>query len=147
VTCCLKAGRLVRLSRGNGSDKRVSAATNSSVAAQRLAITGHVQTARRLRGNGWVMKMTKICITRRRSIFRNWYILYTQGIISIIKIIQIKNNSPPYITNIFNVYDIEDRVIFFIDVKKSNMNLLIHGSSSTDRSVVAYFNGIFQHSS
>jgi hypothetical protein len=42
VTCCLKAGRLVRPSRGNGSAKRVTAARSRSVTSQRLARTGHV---------------------------------------------------------------------------------------------------------
>jgi hypothetical protein len=39
---------------------------------------------------------------------------------------------------------IEDTT-FFIDVNKSNINLFIHRTSSTDNLVVAHFNGIFQH--
>jgi hypothetical protein len=46
VTCCMKAGILVRLSLGNGSANRVSAATSRSVAAQRLARTGHVSNSK-----------------------------------------------------------------------------------------------------
>jgi hypothetical protein len=86
--------------------------------------------------------------------------LYTQGIINTIKIIQIKIHTRQYITDIFNLQDlistflllwqkivgIEDTVTSFIDVEKSNINVLILGSSSTDYLVVACFNVIFQHS-